>query len=272
MRTIKKYGLLATGLASLVLPCNAADWLAGLPMIGNAAAEEVSGTVSGTAQVAASSGGRASTSAVVRLLDKQTGRSQTLTMVAGQPQTVNTLTLTMNKCFWDYKARSKLDVAWLDVHDTAMTDKGFQGWMFNQFPDVATMDHPRYDVQLESCVTPAGTRRLLPSTVTSTVPKPSDTDISVGGGDDEAPGASEAPQGTTTVPVVPDREPGAVPPALAPDGKPSGPDSDPYYVPGVEPQAGPVSPSAREPARSFPQEPAPDLGEDQQLQQMMDGQ
>lgn len=98
-------------------------------------------------------------SARVTVLDKQTNRRQTLVMVAGQAQTVGSLDLKLTKCLPDYAAQLGQDVAWLDITESANGNGSrsdwFSGWMFNTYPEVSTLDHPRYDVILQGCGTKA---------------------------------------------------------------------------------------------------------------------
>lgn len=175
--------------------------------------------------------GQEFTAARVLWLDKQTNRRQTLVLKPDVAQEVgvvagknSVLSLKMVRCLGDYGAMGGQgslqaigqDVAWLEVRESGREVPWFAGWMFNTYPEVATLDHPRYDLQLLGCGEVArkrgGVVRAKPVSV-------------VQGKVDEGQD-SEAPVGDTEAPS-----------------------DDPFYVKGVapaqdsadvEPQAGPV--------------------------------
>lgn len=143
--------------------------------------------------------GTESKTARVMWLDKQTNRRQTVVLQAGSTQSLNGLNVTLNRCLADYDNTLLQDVAWLEVTEKDRGSPWFAGWMFNTFPEIATLEHPRYDLQLIGC---GDKPRAKPSNAKAVVP----TVTVTGGEDSEAPGNdSEAPGG----------------------------DKDPYYVPGV---------------------------------------
>ncbi len=87
------------------------------------------------------------------LLDKQTNRRHSLVMIAGEAQAVGNLSVKLTKCLPDYGAVLGQDVAWLDITESGgeRSAPWFSGWMFNTYPEISTLDHPRYDVQLQGC-------------------------------------------------------------------------------------------------------------------------
>lgn len=163
------------------------------------AAKEVVKEVYAT-QVVAAPAVSTEKSARVTLLDKQTNRRQVLVLTAGEAQTVGSVVVTLTKCMPDYAAVLGQDVAWLDVTEGAegngRTTPWFSGWMFNTYPEISTLDHPRYDVQLQGCGVKA--RQVIKAT-------------------GSAPVVESAPVGDTETP------------AGSTDAG-----SDPYYVPGVD--------------------------------------
>lgn len=201
-------------------------------------------------------------SARIGWLDKQTNRHQSVVLQAGVPQILGNLKVVLNRCMPDYRGGLGQDVAWLDVTETdggsGRSAPWFSGWMFNTYPEVSTLDHPRYDMQLMGCG--AEPRRTV---------KPGKT----------------AP--TVTLDVVPAEDteaPDDVPTAVEDQGGGST-DSDPYYVPGVEKPASepasvaepvaPVSEAPAAPAEAPAQAPiagpvAPVEGEQQDLHRLMD--
>ena len=147
-------------------------------------------------------------SARVILLDKQTNRRQVLVLTSGEAQTVGSVVVTLTKCMPDYAGVLGQDVAWLDVNEGAegsgRNSPWFSGWMFNTYPEISTLDHPRYDVQLQGCgvkvrqvIKASGSAPVLDSAPVGDTETPGDTPI-----------APEAPAGAAG-------------------------SSDPYYVPGV---------------------------------------
>lgn len=167
--------------------------------------------VSGTAVSATVPNVGSEKSARVTLLDKQTNRRQTLVMIAGEAQTVGMVQVTLTKCLPDYAAVLGQDVAWLEVLEGAggsgRSTPWFAGWMFNTYPEVSTLDHPRYDIQLQGCGVKA--RQV----------------VKAGG---SAPVLDSEPVGDTETT----------------NDVPAG--TDPYVVPGVKDETVPVAPAAEQ--------------------------
>ncbi|MBI1308750.1 MAG: DUF2155 domain-containing protein [Proteobacteria bacterium] len=198
-------------------------------------------------------------SARIRWLDKQTSRLDDYVVKAGTPLKLNDMTVSLGKCLADYGDTVLQDVAWLTVSEDGRDSPWFEGWMFNTFPEVATLDHPRYNMQLIGCGD--GPRHKPVATVPAaqmkeTAAPPADTEAP----DDAPAGDEEAPAG---------------------DAAPAG--ADPYYVPGVEnpaketPAPADAEPAAlperavEQPAAAPQEQPAP-AGDQDELHEMMDGQ
>lgn len=140
-------------------------------------------------------------SARIRILDKQTNRVEILTIKAKTKATSGALELNLNRCAGDLQGVPGQDAAWLDVRDTANDATLFSGWMFSSAPQVAALDHPRYDVQVVGCGDSPRGRVGSKAVVTD-----------VGGAeDDEAPAAVTGGAAKT--------------------------DDDPYFVEGVQKKA-----------------------------------
>ncbi|MFZ2587403.1 MAG: DUF2155 domain-containing protein [Alphaproteobacteria bacterium] len=169
----------------LLLPASthAANWL------------NFSGEPSPTAPAADGSG------ATLRLLDKNTNRLKDIPLKAGATST-GTVAITLRRCVADVQGIPGQDVAWVDVVETADTKPLYSGWMFNLYPDVATLENPRYDVRLIGCTRPDGTTKPKAST-SATAPKV--VEESMAPTDSEAPDSEAAPT-----------------------------EADPNYIPGVE--------------------------------------
>lgn len=171
-----------------------------------------SAAVSSSAPKSSVAPGQASKVARVRWLDKQTNRFQTVVLQAGTTQNLGGLGVSLTKCLADYGGVGGQDLAWLEVREDKRNAPWFAGWMFNTFPEVATLDHPRYDMALVGCGDKPRARAAAP--------------VKPGEVRDVAPPASdsEAPQGN--------------------DSESPSASNDPYYVPGVENTARETPPPA----------------------------
>ncbi len=205
-------------------------------------------------------------SARVTVLDKQTNRLQTLIMVAGQVQTVGSLDIKLTKCLPDYAGQLGQDVAWLDVKENAKGNGSeadwFSGWMFNTYPEVSTLDHPRYDVILQGCGTKA--RKIIQTVGSAPVLDAApvvDTETS----GDAAGSASSDP---FAVPGVRDASPAPKPE----EAKPVEQQVDTEAAPAEQPTPANVAPIAQpvEPTSPVQQQPAAQE-QKQDLHDLMDG-
>lgn len=88
--------------------------------------------------------------ATLRLLDKNTNRLLNIPLKAGASAT-SPLSITLRRCVPDVQGIPGQDVAWIDVTDPTSNASLYSGWMFNLYPDVATLEHPRYDLRLIGC-------------------------------------------------------------------------------------------------------------------------
>jgi hypothetical protein len=99
-----------------------------------------------------------STVARVIWLDKQTNLRQALTLTTGQAQTLGPLAIRMEKCLPDINGQPNTDTAWLQISEPGRGNDWFKGWMVNTMPEIAALEHPRFDVQLVGCGTKARQR------------------------------------------------------------------------------------------------------------------
>jgi len=91
------------------------------------------------------------TAARVVWLDKQTNTRSTLVLQPGVAQTLGPLAVRLEKCTPNLGDQPNTDAAWLVVSEPGRGTDWFAGWMINTLPEVATLDHPRYDAQLVGC-------------------------------------------------------------------------------------------------------------------------
>ncbi|MCP5404876.1 MAG: DUF2155 domain-containing protein [Pseudomonadaceae bacterium] len=88
----------------------------------------------------------------IRLLDKNTNRVRDVTLVENSFSSNLPVQVVLRKCVRGVDGVPGQDVAWLDV--STLDGEGiFAGWMFNVYPEVAGLEHPRYDIRLLSCTT-----------------------------------------------------------------------------------------------------------------------
>lgn len=222
------------------------------------------------AKVAASpvSGGQVMKAARVRWLDKQTNRVQELVFTSGTTQNPGGVSVAMTKCIADYGGVPGQDVAWLEVRENGRGAPWFAGWMFNTFPEVATLDHPRYDMALVGCGDKPRARALVPV-------KPNEVSSDkVLGGDSEAPGAdTESKADPYYVPGVekPSAEtpaPEGAAPAVAPANEPTA--AVPGMATGTAASAASPAPAAQQQPAAQPMAAPANVSDPEALQQLMD--
>jgi len=94
--------------------------------------------------------------AVLRGLDKVTGRAIDINAPAGVPVRFGTLTLTMRTCYTVPPEEPPETSAFLQIDETlpgAASKRMFSGWMFASTPALNALEHPTYDVWVITCKT-----------------------------------------------------------------------------------------------------------------------
>ena len=98
--------------------------------------------------------------AVLRGLDKITGRSTDFSVRVGEPQVFGSLEITLATCFARPPEQAPENAAFLSVASQVPmeTQAGieddpqlFSGWMFASSPGLNALEHPVYDVWVISC-------------------------------------------------------------------------------------------------------------------------
>ena len=90
-------------------------------------------------------------SALLRGLDKTTGRVKTFTAKVGQAVTFGELTVVVDKCLKRPIDEAPENTAFLTVEETESGTPAFQGWMFSSNPALSAMEHPVYDIWVLEC-------------------------------------------------------------------------------------------------------------------------
>ena len=100
------------------------------------------------AQEIASAGG-----AILRALDKNTGLTEDLDVLAGGSVEFGRLNVTVSDCRYPVDDPTSNAYAHLDIADRRSGKTEFSGWMVAASPALSALDDPRYDVWLLRCKT-----------------------------------------------------------------------------------------------------------------------
>ncbi len=130
--------------------------------------------------------------ALIRILEFSSNRLIDIELTEGNASFFKEIELNLKACHADYHGAKGQDVAWIEVYeyppvkngvddadevspsddvydeayDKSSSVKVFQGWMFNKYTDVSTVDHAKYDVRLLKCLP----SEVLPEAVPVVVP------------------------------------------------------------------------------------------------------
>ncbi|MEL6794534.1 MAG: DUF2155 domain-containing protein [Pseudomonadota bacterium] len=92
--------------------------------------------------------------AILRGLDKISGRVSDIRADVGATVTYERLTITVEECREPPEADGEDAYVFLKVRDAKTGDDAiFSGWMFASSPALSAMDHARYDLWALSCAT-----------------------------------------------------------------------------------------------------------------------
>lgn len=91
--------------------------------------------------------------AVLRALDKLTGRLTDLEIRTGDQAQFETLNIRAAACYKNPETETPESAAFLQVQDTLgeTPQVVFSGWMYASSPSLVAMEHPIYDVWVVSC-------------------------------------------------------------------------------------------------------------------------
>ena len=91
-------------------------------------------------------------SAVLRTMDKITGRVQKIKVNVGEQIQLGTMTVLLEKCLKKPPEETPENSAFLTIMDEENPEKPiFHGWMFSSNPALSAMEHPVYDIWVVSC-------------------------------------------------------------------------------------------------------------------------
>jgi hypothetical protein len=86
---------------------------------------------------------------VLRVLNKVTARTATLTGRVGDTLTYGTLAIVVRSCFARPPDRPANAAAFLDIGDAS--ERLFNGWMLAAEPSFGLLEHPVYDIRVTAC-------------------------------------------------------------------------------------------------------------------------
>ncbi len=101
--------------------------------------------------------------ALIRALNKQTGRTKDIEIPVGQNQIFENILIEINACYTRPEDETPEDTAFIKVSETNSSFKEelnsvkkgpqiFSGWMFSSSPSLVALQHPNYDIWLLDCI------------------------------------------------------------------------------------------------------------------------
>lgn len=94
------------------------------------------------------------TSALLRSVDKITGRTQTIEIPVSETREMGDLQITLQRCLKKPPEETPENAAFLSVKEKNK-DTGFEvvfnGWMFSSNPAISAMEHPIWDIWVLEC-------------------------------------------------------------------------------------------------------------------------
>ena len=92
--------------------------------------------------------------AVLRGLDKVTGRTSTFTIPVGEVGQFGKISIALESCYTIPPEESPENAAFLFIYEKSLKGENielFKGWMFSSNPALSSMEHPVYDVWVLEC-------------------------------------------------------------------------------------------------------------------------
>lgn len=119
-----------------------------------AAQEDSTGGVGDTIEsISPQSGGKRGTGALLRALDKVSGKTVDIDMQSGATGQIFNLWVALSDCRYPGNNPTGDAYAFLTINEEGAEDLQFQGWMVASSPALNALDHPRYDVWVIRCTT-----------------------------------------------------------------------------------------------------------------------
>lgn len=90
--------------------------------------------------------------ALLRVLDKVSGKLTDLTIAAGETVTEGRIEVSLSDCRFPSEDPSSDAFAHVTVRNAGVAAPVFDGWMIASSPALNALDHPRYDVWVLRCI------------------------------------------------------------------------------------------------------------------------
>lgn len=94
--------------------------------------------------------------ALLRGLDKMTGRASDIPVMVGESVQYERLTIALDACRVPQEGETQDAYAFMQITDSREDEPRFSGWMIASSPALIAMDHPRYDIWVSDCLDEAG--------------------------------------------------------------------------------------------------------------------
>lgn len=91
--------------------------------------------------------------AVLRGLDKLTGRVRDIEIGVGETRGLGRLAVTLSECRYPETNPAGNAYAYLTIGESGSGTPDFAGWMVASAPALNPLDHPRYDIWVMRCTT-----------------------------------------------------------------------------------------------------------------------
>ena len=91
--------------------------------------------------------------AVLRAIDRSTGRSFKLNAPINEEIKFSNLLITVKYCYKNPIDKKIENYAYLIIKDLLIKKDIFQGWMFSSSPSLSSLEHPINDIWLLNCQT-----------------------------------------------------------------------------------------------------------------------
>ena len=105
-----------------------------------------------TAGISAQEMARTAQGAMIRALDKVSGKTVDFEFSSGQRHKIGKLQIELIECRYPVDNPSGDAFAQLDIREINTAEAFFRGWMIASSPAISALDHPRYDVWVLRCI------------------------------------------------------------------------------------------------------------------------
>lgn len=89
--------------------------------------------------------------AVLRAIDRSTGRSTKLEVSLNEKLKFSNLLINVKYCYKNPIDKEVENYAYLIINDLLLEKKIFEGWMFSSSPSLSSLEHPINDIWLLDC-------------------------------------------------------------------------------------------------------------------------